>query len=107
MSDTIKDTVEINELSNVGVVCCWRCKERYDFKVTNAGDARVQVQCMRCGNCGPKARDTSEAWAAWRDSGTPARRYETVRRLNPRQFTELWQANLRGEGTFDDLVDKL
>lgn len=32
-------------------------------------------------------------------------RYEYVRRLSPRAFSELWQANLRGEGAFDDLVD--
>jgi hypothetical protein len=33
-------------------------------------------------------------------------RYEYLRRLNPRQFSELWQANLDGKGTFDELVDQ-
>lgn len=32
-------------------------------------------------------------------------RYEHVRRLNPHQFRELWERNLRGEGPFDALVD--
>ncbi len=34
-------------------------------------------------------------------------RYECVRCLSPRSFTELWNANLSGGGAFDDLVDKL
>lgn len=34
-------------------------------------------------------------------------RYECVRRLSPRAFTELWNANLSGGGAFDDLVDRL
>jgi hypothetical protein len=33
-------------------------------------------------------------------------RYETVRKLTPRQFADLYQRNLNGEGTFDDIVDK-
>lgn len=39
-------------------------------------------------------------------------RYEYLRRLNPRQFADLYRANIRGEGAFDgvrladDLVDK-
>ena len=36
-----------------------------------------------------------------------AQRYEKVRCLNPRQFKELWDRNIRGEGAFDDLVDRL
>lgn len=36
-----------------------------------------------------------------------ARRYEKVRKLNPQQFAELWQRNINGEGSFDDLVDRL
>ena len=32
------------------------------------------------------------------------RRYETIRRLTPRQFTELYARNLTGE-PFDQLVD--
>jgi hypothetical protein len=32
-------------------------------------------------------------------------RYEYVRKLSPRQFTELWTRNINGEGAFDDLVD--
>lgn len=32
-------------------------------------------------------------------------RYEHVRRLNPHQFRELWERNLRGDGPFDALVD--
>lgn len=34
-------------------------------------------------------------------------RYEYLRRLNPRQFQELYQRNINGEGAFDDLVDRL
>ena len=33
-------------------------------------------------------------------------RYEYLRRLNPRQFMELYKANNSGEGTFDELIDK-
>jgi DNA repair exonuclease SbcCD ATPase subunit len=32
-------------------------------------------------------------------------RYEHVRRLNVRQFADLFERNLHGEGAFDDLVD--
>lgn len=35
-----------------------------------------------------------------------ADRYEKLRKLNPRQFDELWQENMRGK-PFDELVDKL
>lgn len=35
-----------------------------------------------------------------------AERYEKVRKLNPRQFRELWDRNMKGE-RFDDLVDGL
>lgn len=34
------------------------------------------------------------------------RRYETVRKLNPRQFREIWDRNLRGE-RFDDIIDQI
>jgi len=34
-------------------------------------------------------------------------RYEKLRRLGPRAYTDLCQANLRGRESFDDLVDKL
>ena len=33
------------------------------------------------------------------------RRYEFVRKLNPRSFAELYERNIRGEGQFDYLVD--
>ena len=33
-------------------------------------------------------------------------RYEYVRRLNPRQFAELYRVNIRGGVAFDDLVDQ-
>ena len=33
-------------------------------------------------------------------------RYEYVRRLSPRAFADLYQANINGEGAFDDLVDQ-
>lgn len=33
-------------------------------------------------------------------------RYEYVRCLSPQAFAELWQTNLRGDGAFDDLVDR-
>lgn len=36
-----------------------------------------------------------------------AARYEAVRKLDPRQFTELWTAGLRGDRLFDDGVDDL
>lgn len=35
-----------------------------------------------------------------------ADRYAQVRRMNPRQFAEIYQANLAGKGPFDVLVDK-
>lgn len=34
-------------------------------------------------------------------------RYEKLRALNPQEFTELCKRNISGEGTFDELVDKL
>lgn len=34
-------------------------------------------------------------------------RYEKLRKLTPRAFTELWQRNLNGDVRFDDLVDAL
>lgn len=34
------------------------------------------------------------------------RRYEALRRVNPRQFMDLWNRNLKGE-RFDALVDEL
>jgi hypothetical protein len=33
-------------------------------------------------------------------------RYEYLRTFNPRQFKDLWQRNVRGEGSFDQLVDE-
>ena len=33
-------------------------------------------------------------------------RYETIRKLSPRQYTELHQRNLKGEN-FDGMVDEL
>lgn len=36
-----------------------------------------------------------------------AERYEKLRKLNPNQYAALCERNLAGEGTFDDLVDKL
>lgn len=32
-------------------------------------------------------------------------RFEKVRKLNPRQFSELYRKNIAGEARFDDLVD--
>ena len=32
--------------------------------------------------------------------------YEKIRKLNPREFAELHERNLRGEGSFDDLVSR-
>lgn len=34
-------------------------------------------------------------------------RYESLRRLNARQYTELCQTNLKGDKKFDELVDEL
>ena len=34
-------------------------------------------------------------------------RYETVRKLNPRQFQELCEANIRHGMPFDNLIDTL
>ena len=45
-----------------------------------------------------------------KDSGqfrTGHERYEKLRKLNPRQFAELKQRNIAGEGKFDELVDML
>ena len=36
-----------------------------------------------------------------------ARRYETVRKLNPRQFSELYERNITSGQSFDDLVDRI
>jgi transcription elongation factor GreA-like protein len=34
-------------------------------------------------------------------------RYEALRKLNPRQFQELWEKNIRYDIDFDVLVDEL
>jgi hypothetical protein len=34
-------------------------------------------------------------------------RYEAIRKLNPRQFTKLWEKALKGPKSFDQLVDEL
>jgi hypothetical protein len=34
-------------------------------------------------------------------------RYEKLRKLNPRQYADLWQRNLTGEKRFDEWVDEL
>jgi len=34
-------------------------------------------------------------------------RYETMRKLTPRGFKQLWDRNMLGEKTFDMLVDEL
>jgi len=36
-----------------------------------------------------------------------AARYEIIRKLNPRQFTELYRANMWDGRSFDDVVDEL
>ena len=36
-----------------------------------------------------------------------AERYEKLRRLNPRQYQEIWLANNKGGMTFDERVDAL
>jgi hypothetical protein len=47
-----------------------------------------------------KADAVADAWA--RD----AARYAYVRCLGPRAFHSLWEANLRGDVAFDELVDR-
>lgn len=37
---------------------------------------------------------------------TGYRRYEYLRTLNPREFKELWEKNIRGQAPFDRLVDE-
>lgn len=34
-------------------------------------------------------------------------RYETVRRLTPRQFSDMWRVSIRSDKPFDDLVDEM
>lgn len=53
----------------------------------------------------PKAEYRERLTALHDEMQKVVRRYEHVRRLNPRQFTELFDRSLRGEGAFDDLVD--
>ena len=36
-----------------------------------------------------------------------AERYELLRTLNPREFSNLWRVNIFQETGFDDLVDKM
>lgn len=35
-----------------------------------------------------------------------AARYNYLRTLNPREFSALWELNLRGEHRFDELIDE-
>jgi len=34
-------------------------------------------------------------------------RYDKVRKMNPKQFWDIWERNLIGEGSFDELLDKV
>jgi hypothetical protein len=47
-----------------------------------------------------------QAEASIAELKTNARRYMHVRRLNVRQFSDLYVANLNGKGPFDALVDR-
>jgi hypothetical protein len=47
----------------------------------------------------------ASAHPAQGEQATAAARYEFVRQLSPRAFDDLWHASLRGDGTFDQLVD--
>lgn len=40
-------------------------------------------------------------------SNDKAALYEKIRKLNPRQFGELYERHLRGDGNFDELVSRL
>lgn len=55
--------------------------------------------CSACGIAQPEQPKTIT------DERIRAKRYEFVRTLNPRQFTELWTRNINDQGFFDDLVD--
>ena len=46
-----------------------------------------------------------EAADAIRELSIAAKRYETVRRMNPMQFMDLYRANIEQGIPFDDLVD--
>lgn len=42
-----------------------------------------------------------------RESAQGHARYEALRCLNPREYTEMWRRNLAGDARFDDMVDEL
>lgn len=44
---------------------------------------------------------------AMREAALGHARYEALRCLNPREYTEMWRCNLAGGRRFDDMVDEL
>lgn len=56
-------------------------------------------------NTSPETVGRLKSRAAAKLLAQAAKRYEKIRKMNARQFAELYQRNLAGE-VFDDLVDK-
>jgi len=49
----------------------------------------------------------NECAAHIREAAQGHARYEALRCLNPREYTEMWRRNLAGDERFDDMVDEL
>ena len=45
--------------------------------------------------------------ALMREAAQSHARYEALRCLNPREYTEMWRRNLAGDARFDNMVDEL
>lgn len=72
------------------------------FYVASAVDARI-AELEKCGNganCCAQAARIEELEKSHQ-------RYETLRRLNPQEFTGLYRLNIQRGTPFDDLVDGL
>lgn len=65
--------------------------------LTNAQKIQILVKCHQ----------DRAVTAEFERIQTAAKRYETLRRLNPRQFADLYAKNLQTGTPFDELVDEL
>lgn len=60
-----------------------------------------------CEDADEKRRLLNTCAAKMREAAQGHARYEALRCLNPRDYTEMWRRNLAGDARFDDMVDEL
>ncbi len=85
---------------------------KQQIEIVKAHQAWRTHKCECAGGCGKtecKMPDTAPTLltAAIDDVLKAAERYEKIRKLSPREFSDLWMKNVMGGDFFDDLVDAL